>query len=297
MANYARGRNALRVGLLTAAAALAFLALFGWLTDRGFTRHSADLYVKLPTAERLRRGDPVIFRGVEVGKVRSVDFGTDGGVVVRTRLTRNTPLSRDATASLMALDVLGGQSLVLHEGSVRAPRLHNGDTLAGSVPPSLATRAEMLGSQAERLVGDTTLILVRGTLAGATEAAIELQRLISEARTLLAAQAGSLTRASAEVAELASNLKAATSGEPLARAVTNLEETTANLAAMTGNLNAASAALSNVLHKVDSGGGTAAQLLNDPGIYERVYAALTSLEALLRDLRDNPKRYVNISLF
>lgn len=297
MANYARGRNALRAGLLTGAAAVAFLALFGWLTDRGLTRDSADLYVKLATAERLRRGDPVLLRGVEVGKVRSVDFTADGGVVVRARLTRSTSLTRDATASLMALDVLGGQSLVLREGSASAPTLQDGDTLAGDAPPSLATRAEALSSQAERLVGDTTVTLVRGTLAGATEAALELQGLMADARALLAAQAKSLTTASAEAAALASNLKAATSGEELRRAVTNLEETTANLAAMTGNLNATSAALSSVLRKVDTGEGTAARLLNDPAMYERTFAALTSLEALLRDLRENPKRYVNISLF
>jgi hypothetical protein len=37
--------------------------------------------------------------------------------------------------------------------------------------------------------------------------------------------------------------------------------------------------------------------LNDPRLYENATAAMARLEALLADIRANPKRYINVRLF
>ncbi len=297
MADYARDRNVVRVGALVVAALVVFGAMFAWLTDRGLSRHRADLYVQLPTAERLKKGDPVLFRGVPVGEVRALEFTPDGRVVVEARLKRPVPLTQDATAALQTVDVFGSQSLALEPGSPAAPPLADGDTLAGSAPRSLAGTAEVLGERAERLLDDNAITLVHGTLAGGARAAIELQRLIADANALLAAQSGNLTAATADAAALARNLSGATSGPELERAVVNLEEATANLAAMTESMGSASASLASVLAKLDRGEGTAGRLLNDPALYERALATANNLDALAADVRRNPKRYIDVSVF
>ncbi|MBI4545755.1 MAG: MCE family protein [Gemmatimonadetes bacterium] len=297
MASYDRGRDAARVGGLMALAVVVFSALFLWLTDRGFARHRADLYVRLPSAERLKKGDPVLLRGVPVGDVRGLAFAPDGGVVVRTRLKRRLTLGNDATASLVAVDVFGAQSVVLREGSPAAHQVQDGDTLPGAATPSLAARAEALGAGAERLLGDTTVTLVHGSLAGVARAALELHDLLAGANTLLGTQSASLAAATANLAQLSRNLEGATHGPELAATVANLQATTANLAAMTANLETASATFGRVLARLETGQGTAGRLLHDPALYERAFAATSSLDALLRDVRENPKRYINVSVF
>jgi phospholipid/cholesterol/gamma-HCH transport system substrate-binding protein len=292
------------VGILTAVATVVFALLFLWLTDRGLSLTRSDLYVRLPTAEGLKKGDPVFFRGVSVGEVRSLDFGEDGGVIVRSRLKRRVPLRADAKAALAAVDIFGSQSVVLTGGTAAAPLLADGDTIAGEPPSSLAGPIESLGAHAElvgtrvaRLLGDTTIQLVHGTLAGASGAAAGLQGLLGDAHVLLAAQSANLTATTANAAALTANLSRATRGEELSLAIANLEQATANLAAMTSSMSHASASLASALDKVNNGHGTAGRLLNDPVLFERAFAATARLETLLQDVQENPKRYVSFSLF
>ncbi len=55
--------------------------------------------------------------------------------------------------------------------------------------------------------------------------------------------------------------------------------------------------VSQLIAKAQSGNGTAAKLLNDPNLYNNLSNTSRQLELLLQDLRLNPKRYVNVSVF
>lgn len=55
--------------------------------------------------------------------------------------------------------------------------------------------------------------------------------------------------------------------------------------------------LSTVISKMDSEDGSLGKLLNDNGLYENLESTSSNLSLLLQDLRLNPKRYVNVSVF
>jgi phospholipid/cholesterol/gamma-HCH transport system substrate-binding protein len=48
------------------------------------------------------------------------------------------------------------------------------------------------------------------------------------------------------------------------------------------------------LNKTDN---TAGKLLNDEELYDRINGAIVSLDSLLIDIRQNPKRYINVTVF
>jgi phospholipid/cholesterol/gamma-HCH transport system substrate-binding protein len=52
-----------------------------------------------------------------------------------------------------------------------------------------------------------------------------------------------------------------------------------------------------IIAKVDSGNGSAAKLLNDPGAYNDVRQLLQRMDSLVADIKKNPKRYINVKLF
>ena len=52
-----------------------------------------------------------------------------------------------------------------------------------------------------------------------------------------------------------------------------------------------------VTQKLNQPNGSAGLLMNDPTLYNRVNGTLNSAEQLLNDLREHPKRYINISIF
>ena len=81
---------------------------------------------------------------------------------------------------------------------------------------------------------------------------------------------------------------AKTASEKLA--ALELKPTIDSLNAMIGSLKSAAA-------KISSNDGTLGALLNDKTLYNKLTDAILSAEILMDDLRTNPKRYVNLSIF
>ena len=48
------------------------------------------------------------------------------------------------------------------------------------------------------------------------------------------------------------------------------------------------------MHTTD---GTAGKLLNDQEAYDKMVKMLESVDALIKDIKENPKRYVKLSIF
>lgn len=297
MASYGRGRNEWAVGLIALAGVVLFFVIFMLLTDRGFAEHRSVLYVHLPAAERLKKGDNVLYLGVPVGQVRSTDFAVGGGVLVSTRLRRRVPLTEAASARLVSVGVFGDQVIVLEAGSRVSRPLESGDTIRGAIADGLANRIAGLGEQAERLLADTTILLLQHALSATAGAGVELQGLMATADTVLGTKTGQLERAITHTAELTAGLSRMVGSGALQTTVDRLEAASAGLSETTRNLADASRSLSSILAKIDSGQGSAGRLVNDPGLYDRVTMTLTSLEALVTDVKHNPKRYLSVSVF
>jgi hypothetical protein len=79
--------------------------------------------------------------------------------------------------------------------------------------------------------------------------------------------------------------------------VNNLQTTSANMTAMSGELRSTSAKLDAIVAKVDSGSGSAAMLINDPGLYKDMRALLQRMDSLIADVKAHPSRYINVKVF
>jgi phospholipid/cholesterol/gamma-HCH transport system substrate-binding protein len=62
-------------------------------------------------------------------------------------------------------------------------------------------------------------------------------------------------------------------------------------------MDSAAASLTRILAGLEAGEGSAGQLLTDAALYEGIVGSLEALRELLEDVRANPKRYVNFSVF
>lgn len=292
----ARGRDLVRIGGLAVLAIIIFVTMFLWLTDRGITADNTTLFVHFDSAERLKNGDPVLFRGVPVGSVQELRFAA-GGVLVRTRLDRDVPIAADATARLQAVDVFGAQSVVLRDGSSSAPPLADGDTIAGEAGTDLTGRVAQLSDRAGELLSPRTVDRVQTSLDNIAAASAELERTLSETRALMGEQAEELSATMSNMAALTANLREVSDPAELETTLANLEAASARLVELTGGLDRATGSLESVLAKVDSGQGTAGRLVNDPALYDRLVVTTDNLDALIRDILENPGRYISVSVF
>jgi phospholipid/cholesterol/gamma-HCH transport system substrate-binding protein len=290
MSSYTRGYDAARVTGLFVLAVVVFGLFFLYVTNRGLTLNRKDVHVRITTAAGLAKKSPVMYRGVNVGEVTKLIFDPKGGVVIQARLTQRLQLSNDAHAELVALDLFGRQSLVLKDGTPGAPLLSASDTLLGVPPTTMTAKVADLGAKAERLISDTIVTLLQQSLAGTAAATQQIALLTGRLERIAAAQEKSLSRITSGAAAIAENLETAT--EPA-----QLVETRGNLQRATARLDTTSQTLVGLMANLERGEGNAGKLLRDEQLYDRTTALLGSLEELVRDVKANPKRYINVKVF
>jgi phospholipid/cholesterol/gamma-HCH transport system substrate-binding protein len=75
----------------------------------------------------------------------------------------------------------------------------------------------------------------------------------------------------------------------------NLNEV--DLELISQKLNTSLDEVNNLLLQIESGEGTLGRMLYDDALYENLTAASQELEELLRNVKENPKRFVHFSLF
>lgn len=297
MAGYARGVDTLKVGSLTVVAAVGFSILFMQMTNRGLSVNQWDVHVRIPTAEGLRKRDPVFFRGVDIGEVKSLAFTESGDVLVRARLKQRVALTRTAWGELSALDMFGRQSLVIHEGNAPAQPLLDEDTIAAAAPVPLTGWVADVGDRAMQVLTDENLAAFRAALSGAGVAGDHVAALSARVDTLILAQRASIDALLEQTTLLTANLAAATDPARLEETRAELGRLLGAMTRLAGALDTTVAEAGSVLRTVRAGEGSAGLLLHDPELYLRTTELLASADALLQDLRSNPKKYFSVSVF
>src|SRR5215510_429060 len=125
---------------LSAAAAFLFL----WLANTG---HSDDVIYRIHFAESvsgLALGDPVKYRGVDVGMVKAMVIDPDDPrqVQVDVRLRKQAPVKTDTKASLKLKGITGVVYIELNGGTPSAPSLA-AVTPEGAIPEIQAERSSL----------------------------------------------------------------------------------------------------------------------------------------------------------
>ena len=79
--------------------------------------------------------------------------------------------------------------------------------------------------------------------------------------------------------------------------VRNLQATSANMTALTGDLRQTTTHMNSLLAKLDNGQGTAGKLLTDTLLYQDLRNVVGRVDSLTADFKKNPKKYINLRIF
>jgi phospholipid/cholesterol/gamma-HCH transport system substrate-binding protein len=69
------------------------------------------------------------------------------------------------------------------------------------------------------------------------------------------------------------------------------------MAALAADFRVTSLKLDSIVTKANSGPGSVGLALNDPGAYNDIRAVIQHMDSLVVDLKRNPRRYINLSIF
>ena len=290
-------RDEVLVGLVITVAVIVVVLGSLWLARGGLSK-GYPLYVKFPWGAGLKQGQPVLLVGVNVGYVDEVELHQDGILVTTLRIVKSYQVPLTSKAAVVPNGIFGDQAIAITPSRPDPRSFKPGDTIPiGPSTPGISD----LTSRADSVMRSVNAI----TLALQTEMVAsggihDLRNTIAATNRLVNDFASIAAEQSRQLSATMTSLRRATGAIDPAKVdstVNNLRTSSANLAEISGQLKETSGKLDLLLAKVDSGPGSVAKLINDPGAYNDVRAVLQRMDSLLADIKKNPKRYINVKIF
>jgi phospholipid/cholesterol/gamma-HCH transport system substrate-binding protein len=305
-----------------AVAVLALASLYwgiAFLKGSDLLKNTRIIYAVYDHIDELSKARPVNINGFKVGQVEHINFLPDGSgrILVSLNITNDIRIPKNTIAKIYSSDLIGNKAveLIMGDSPLQA---EIGDTLKSKIQRSLTEevneQVRPIKEKAEKLLGsvDTVLTLVSGFLNEDTKQSFtktfqSVQQSFATLKNTVSTLDRAFTSSEKDLVSSINNLAKITAAlegnqDNLNSIFKNLESISDSLSdiefkRVIGNLNKTLEKTNSIMTKVDSGSGTASQLINDPQLYQNLVDATEQLNLILLDLKHNPKRYVNISVF
>lgn len=321
------------VGLVIVAALVLTTLGTLWLQGADWRGDRQELEAVFFQVGQITPGNGVKMRGVQVGRVSEIIVESSGELVrVRLEIEDAVTLPADPVVLLSPESLFGDwQAEIIPRESfpyVDYPIPADPGTLPGHALPDIS----QLTAAAQRISDNLGVLTDRFGIAFSEETARDIASLIGNVENvttrlsdLVEQQAVSFTEvtdgvqeATVEIGSAAEQVRTTFADVSGILARAEVDSTLANLAVVSSNLRELSAELSGtnvevrelaaridstfhraqtILTSIESGEGTVGRLLSDTSMAAELESTLTELAALLQDIRENPNRYVRLSIF
>lgn len=242
---------------------------------------------------------PVTINGFQVGLVSDVtyDYKNNGNIIVELSLDKKLKLPV-GTEALIVTDMLGTSTVMLDlpasanefyaVGDELKGKLQSGlmDNVSKDLMPSLAVMLPKVDS----ILTSINTLLANPAISGSVtrlnkisanleNLTVQLNKNMPEMMTNANGITADLKTVSANLAEITNELNAV----PLDSTMNSVNATMSNLKSLTEKMNGTESSLG--------------LLMNDKSLYNHADQTILSLDSLFKDIKANPKRYINVKVF
>ncbi len=292
-----QARNELFIGLSITIATLIVVVGILFLQQSPLFVQGLQLRMEVPNAQGIGKGSEVHFRGVKAGTVTDVEVQPEK-VTVSMRINNITDIPRDSEFSIASTGLLGGKAVQINPGNSEKS-LENGTLVQGTTGGGISAMAEEITSQLGGVEEELTLLLDNLNALFNRETRQEVRALLRESRAASEKIQVAVDENSDNLEETLASLRSLSeeSRKPLNNSLQQIEAGTKNLDSAMARLHSVGARLDTLLQELEQGQGTAGSLMKDEELYRRLNSSLTDLEALLKDIKENPDKYMTIKIF
>ncbi len=289
-----QSQREIQVGLAVILSVIVLIAGILWFKNFRFAGGIDSYAVDFSTVEGLQVRDRVQVRGIRMGAVDDFQI-VDGHVRVTFHIDKGVPLREDTRVQLVQVGIVGEMVIEIDPGMGAV--VPEGHVFQGKVAISLLAMSESASAALDDLrglAGDLHELVadlreedrIPGTLRAAESAAAGLDGLLQENREDFRALVENFRYTSDALREVLAGPDSS-----LAQAVHSAARTFTRADSVMLNLEQTTAVLAEVAARLEAGEGTAGRLLADESLYARAESTLTAANALLIDVRRNPRRY------
>jgi phospholipid/cholesterol/gamma-HCH transport system substrate-binding protein len=233
-----------------------------------------------------------------VGVVENVIFNYEqqGTIVAVMGLDKQLRLPKGSTAEISS-DLLGNVKLELKFGPNPVDLLAPGDTISGIMQLGAMGKAAQMIPQIEvmlpkldSILASINALVADPALSGTIHKAEQLTASLNTTARQLNQLTASLNREMPKMMNKAQGVLSNTETLTSNLSQLNLDATMQRVDATLANVQQLSATL-------NSNKGTIGLLMNDPNLYDNLNSTMQSVNSLLTDFKEHPRRYINVSVF
>lgn len=294
----------LKTGVVT----VIIIALFFWGYNfmKGqdiFNSSPRTYFAKFDNVGGLNTASAVTINGLQVGRVVGITFdaeeGHKGELIVEFGVDNEFEFSKNSIAKIYSASLMGGKSLAI-EPSYEGENAKSGAFLFGEIETdmmsSLSESMSPIQAKIEHLIMNTDSLMfnlnkiakndIKESFSNLNDAIASFKSSLGSMDDLLVDNKESITTSLDNFAKTSESLAQITDSI----AAADMGATIVQLQSTLANFNA-------VLEGLNNGEGSIGKLLKDDALYINLENASKELEELLREVKENPKRFFNVSVF
>ena len=308
----------IKVGIVVTVGLLVFYFGFNYLKGKNIFARARTYYAVFDNVDQLLPSASVQLNGFQIGIVDQIYFAPNSYKVIVKMLVndKHVQIPKNSEAHIVS-DLLGTRTLSISLGTDQK-LAESGDTLIAvrdlGISDELKNAIMPIKKQVESLAGsiDTVIrgfnnVFNRNTQSGLVStfesmngSMRRLEHAIAETDMLISSERQKLGSILSNVKAITDNLK--NNNQQLSNIFGNLDRITddvakSNVKETMTNLQQSIAQLNKVLGIIERGEGSIGQLVKNDSLYNNIESSTHNLNLLLEDLRLNPKRYVQVSVF
>ncbi|WP_118194856.1 MlaD family protein [Albibacterium indicum] len=305
--------NETKVGIL-ATVAIAILVLgYSFLKGNDVFTSENTYYATYDQVDGLTVSKPVFVNGYQIGRVSGLTLRSTGDILTEFKIDKKYDIPENTIARIASTDLLGSKAIVFELGNA-STYADNGDTLRADIQQNIMDKVEPVQKKAEAvfLMLDSVLTSINNTVNP------DFQRNVNRSLASIANTLQTLENTAGQVDGMVGAEKSKISGilTNLESISKNMEQNNTRISAVFANMetitdNAAKldftetmakadkavADLQSITNNLNQGDGSLGKLLNDDSLYNNLEDASKSLDKLIVDMKENPKRYLHFSVF
>ncbi len=295
----------------------AYIIFIG--TELNMFTSTYKLKIFLQSAEGLQGGSMVSLGGLKIGHVKDVVFSQKDGengvdVIFEIREKYQDRITQSSVVTISTQGLLGDMFLNISQGQPHEPVMKENSY----IPVKELISLEEVAEKATPIINELTTTLTNlskittdladeekgiGKLISNNTIIDDIQTTVNNLKSLSYA----LTNKNGTIGKLVYD---DTLYDTLVVASANLSSITSDIKEGNGslgklmtdeslynNLNDLSLKLNEMIAKTESDSTVVGGMLNDGQMYENLMSTIKALDELLRDFKENPDRYINVSVF
>jgi len=287
-----------KVGIFTIIGIVILVLAYAWFTEVLGSYKYSSIRVQFANAGNLEIGSDVCINGVKKGRVKSIQVLQDG-VLIELRVILDFPMQSDTAFQIMESNLMGDVRVEITPGSgsdqLDLQEIHTGERkfgLSGLIAElggiifDLESILDKVSGQENFIDGlqtivDTTQIVMNKVSSTFTRNADNIDKLINNS-----------TELTEKISKIVEENESGISNtlEKSDKVFDEVSSTLKEMKKITNNFQLIS-------EKMLEDDSSFSKLISEQELYDNLLKATVSMDSLLQDIKNNPKRYFKVKVF